>query len=177
MKNNQEQMKNGHLHELLVDGLKDVLGAEKQLLKGLRNMSKTAKSETLRNAFDTHYKETEHQIERLRKVFEHLNLTFRSKKCKAMEGLLKEAEEIIEDFEDQEEVIDAALISAAQKVEHYEIATYGCLITYADLMEHSEASDILKEIIAEYIYHKKCDNSYYRIFYDRRLLFSLDLVF
>lgn len=143
------QMPNAHLHELFVDGLKDILGAERQLLKGLKKMTQTANSETLRAAFDKHHTQTEEHIERLKKVFASLDMTARGKKCKAMEGLLEEADEIAEEFEDSPEVLDAALISAAQKVEHYEIATYGCLVTYAKLMEHHEAKELLGETLNE----------------------------
>ncbi len=146
---NQEQnMPNAHLHELFVDELRDILGAEKQLLKGLKKMASSAGSETLKKAFETHYNETEMQIERLKKAFQSLGLTARAKKCKAMEGLLEEADEIIESFEDKA-VLDAALISAAQKVEHYEIASYGCLVTYAKLMEHTEAGELLAANLEE----------------------------
>ena len=142
-------MPNGHLHELFVDELKDILGAERQLLKGLKKLKDAAKGETLQKAFQTHYEQTEGHIDRLKSVFENLGLTARGKKCKAMEGLLAEAEEIIEDFQDSPKVLDAALIAAAQKVEHYEIATYGCLVTYASLMEHTEAKEILGMTLAE----------------------------
>jgi ferritin-like metal-binding protein YciE len=147
--NNNQGMPNGHLHELFVDELRDILGAEKQLLKGLKKLSGAAGSETLKQAFDTHYAQTEGQIERLKQVFSSIGLAARGKKCKAMEGLLEEADEITESFQDQPEVLDAALISAAQKVEHYEIASYGCLVTYAKLMEHSEAEQLLAETLAE----------------------------
>lgn len=153
--NNNQKMPNGHLHELFVDELKDILGAEKQLLKGLKKLSAAAASETLRNAFTTHYAQTEGQIERLKQVFSSIGLTARGKKCKAMEGLLEEADEIIESFQDQPEVLDAALISAAQKVEHYEIASYGCLVTYAKLMQHAEAEELLAATLAE---EKDTDN-------------------
>ena len=146
---NNKEMKNAHLHELFVDGLKDMLGAERQLLKGLKKMSKTAQSDALRDAFDTHYQQTENQIERLKEVFSNLGITARGKKCKAMEGLLEEADEIAEEFQDSPEVLDAALIFAAQKVEHYEIASYGGLVTFADLMGHTEAASILKETLGE----------------------------
>lgn len=144
MKNqkNMGNMPNNHLHELFVDELRDVLGAEKQLLKGLKKMADKAVSTTLRDAFTAHYAETEEQIERLKQVFQSINLTARAKKCKAMEGLLNEAEEIMDEFEG-DDALDAALIAAAQKVEHYEIASYGCLVTYATLMEHTEARDLL----------------------------------
>ncbi|MNK17109.1 hypothetical protein D3C87_352930 [compost metagenome] len=136
-------MPNAHLHDLFVDELRDILGAEKQLLKGLKKMADKAVSQSLKDAFSTHYTETEEQIERLKQVFASIDLTARGKKCKAMEGLLNEAEEIIEEFEG-DQALDAALIAAAQKVEHYEIATYGCLVTYASLMEHNEARDLLQ---------------------------------
>ncbi|WP_240755170.1 ferritin-like domain-containing protein [Pedobacter sp. SYP-B3415] len=141
-------MPNGHLHELFVDELRDILGAEKQLLKGLKKLSDNAQSDTLKQAFQEHYTQTEGQIERLKQVFQSLGLSARGKKCKAMEGLLEEAEEIIESFE-KSPVLDAALISAAQKVEHYEIASYGCLVTFAKLMEHSEAESLLAETLNE----------------------------
>lgn len=148
-------MSNGHLHELFVDELRDILGAERQLLKGLKKLAGAAGSEALRTAFETHYTQTEGQIERLKQVFSSIGLSARGKKCKAMEGLLEEADEITESFQDQPEVLDAALISAAQKVEHYEIASYGCLVTYAKLMGHSEAEELLAATLAE---EKDTDN-------------------
>jgi ferritin-like metal-binding protein YciE len=140
---------NGHLQELFVDELKDILGAEKQLLKGLKKLASSAGGDTLKKAFETHYTQTEGQIERLKQVFQSIGLTARGKKCKAMEGLLEEADEITESFEDQPQVLDAALISAAQKVEHYEIASYGCLVTYAKLMGYTEAEELLSATLAE----------------------------
>lgn len=142
-------MPNAHLHELFVDELRDILGAERQLLKGLKKLAAAAESETLRNAFETHHAQTEGQIDRLNQVFSSIGLAARGKKCKAMEGLLEEADEIVEHFQGQPEVLDAALISAAQKVEHYEIASYGCLVTYAKLMEHAEAEELLLTTLAE----------------------------
>ncbi|MDQ1149626.1 ferritin-like metal-binding protein YciE [Sphingobacterium zeae] len=145
---NQEQMPNEHLHELFVDELKDILGAEKQLLKGLKKMSKAAENEQLKQAFEEHHSQTEGQIERLKEVFSVLGIRARAKKCKAMEGLLEEADEIIENFEG-DPALDAALISAAQKVEHYEIASYGCLVTFAKLMNHTEAEQMLQQTLDE----------------------------
>lgn len=142
----KKAMPNAHLHDLFVDELKDVLGAEKQLLKGLKKMADKAVGDSLKKAFEAHHAETEEQIERLKKAFDSIGLTARAKKCKAMEGLLNEAEEIMEEFEG-DEAGDAALISAAQKVEHYEIATYGCLVTYATLMGHEEARALLQETL------------------------------
>lgn len=143
-----QDMPNGHLHELFVDELRDILGAERQLLKGLKKLASNAGSDKLKSAFQTHYEQTEGQIERLKQVFESIGLTARGKKCKAMEGLLEEADEILESFEDSP-ALDAALISAAQKVEHYEIASYGCLVTFAKLMEHTEAEELLAATLAE----------------------------
>lgn len=147
-KNTNGNMPNAHLHELFVDELRDILGAEKQLLKGLKKMAGKANSEALKAAFTAHLGQTEEHAERVKKVLESIGLSARSKKCKAMEGLLNEAEEIMEEFEGGE-VLDAALITAAQKVEHYEIATYGCLVTYAKLMEHTEAEEILSTTLNE----------------------------
>jgi ferritin-like metal-binding protein YciE len=141
-------MPNGHLHELFVDELRDIFGAEKQLLKGLKKLAGGASSPTLKAAFEEHTAQTEQQIERLKSVFDSIGLKPRAKKCKAMEGLLEEADEIMESFEDSQ-VLDAALISAAQKVEHYEIASYGCLVTYARLMEHTEAEELLMQTLNE----------------------------
>jgi ferritin-like metal-binding protein YciE len=144
----KEETPNGHLHELFVDELKDILGAEKQLLKGLKKMAASAENPDLKAAFETHYAQTEGQIDRLKEVFGSLGISARAKKCKAMEGLLEEADEIIESFEEQA-VLGAALISAAQKVEHYEIASYGCLVTYAKLMGYTEAEELLAATLAE----------------------------
>jgi len=147
-KKEQQNMPNAHLHELFVDELRDILGAEKQLLKGLKKLSAGASGEALKNAFQTHYEQTEGQIDRLKQVFDSLELNVRAKKCKAMEGLLEEADEILENFEGSP-ALDAALISAAQKVEHYEIASYGCLVTFAKLMGHTEAEQLLAATLAE----------------------------
>jgi ferritin-like metal-binding protein YciE len=148
MKTQTEGMPNEHLHELFVDELRDILGAERQLLKGLRKLASAAEGEAVRKAFETHYTQTEGQIERLKQVFSSIGLAARGKKCKAMEGLLGEADEIMETFEGMP-ALDAALISAAQKVEHYEIASYGCLVTYAKLMEHTEAEELLQATLTE----------------------------
>ncbi len=149
-----ETMPNAHLHDLFIDELKDMLSAEKLLLKGLKKMSNKAQSETLKEAFNNHYAQTEEHIERLKQTFDSLGLSARAKKCKAMEGLLNEAEEIMDEFED-DPALDAALISAAQKVEHYEIASYGCLVTYAKLMKHKEAEKLLSQTLEE---EKKTDS-------------------
>lgn len=145
---NEKNMPNAHLHELFIDELRDILGAEKQLLKGLKKLAASAEGETLKKAFQEHHTQTEGHIERLKDVFKSINRSPRGKTCKAMKGLLNEADEIIEDFEDKA-AQDAALIAAAQKVEHYEIASYGCLVTYARLMEHKEAEKLLSQTLEE----------------------------
>ena len=141
-------MSNAHLHELFVDELRDILGAEKQLLKGLKKLAGGAVSEKLKNAFQTHYEQTEGQIDRLKQVFDSIGLTARGKKCKAMEGLLEEADEILESFEGSPS-LDAALIAAAQKVEHYEIASYGTLRNIARTLGHEDVANILQTTLDE----------------------------
>lgn len=143
---NGNGMPNAHLHELLVDELKDMYNAERQLLKGLKQLAEAAQHEEVKNAFVQHREETEDQIDKLKKVFELLDKPARGKKCKAMEGLLEEANEIASDFEGSD-ALDAALIAAAQKVEHYEIASYGTLCTFAEKMGHSEAVTLLEQIL------------------------------
>src|SRR5689334_550179 len=130
-------MKMKTLEDLLAHELKDLYSAEKQLTKALPKMAKAASSDALREAFEGHLEETEEQISRLEQVFEKLELPSRGHKCKAMEGLIEEGKEILEeDMEDN--VRDAALIAAAQRVEHYEIAGYGCARTFAELLGHQE---------------------------------------
>ncbi len=136
------------LHDLFEDELRDVLSAEKQLLKALPKMAKAASHEDLVSAFEEHLQQTQTHVERLEKVFEFLELTPRAKKCKAMEGLIEEGSDLME--EDAEpEVKDAALIAAAQKVEHYEIATYGTLATWARQLGHEDAAELLEETLHE----------------------------
>jgi len=147
-KQSQENMPNAQLHELFVDELRDTFDAEKQLLKGLKKMAAAATNPRLQSAFQDHYAQTEGHIDRLKQAFETIELTARGKKCKAMAGLLEETDEIIESFE-KGSILDAALISAAQKIEHYEIASYGTLCTYARLMEHTKAEDLLAATLSE----------------------------
>ena len=142
-------MKAKSFQDLLELELKDLYSAEKQITKALPKMAKAATNEDLKEAFETHLEETEGQIERLEKVFKQLDISFtRVEKCKAMEGLIEEGKEIME--EDMEpEVLDAALICAAQKVEHYEIAGYGCARTFAQQLGHSEVADLLQATLDE----------------------------
>jgi ferritin-like metal-binding protein YciE len=136
------------LEDLFVEELKDLYSAETQLLKALPKMAKAATSKTLTAGFEKHLKQTEGHVERLEKVCEDLDVSPKGKKCKAMEGLIEEGGEAIE--EDAEpEVKDAALIAAAQRVEHYEIAGYGCVRTYATLLGNTKAAKLLQQTLDE----------------------------
>jgi len=136
------------LEDLFVAQLRDILWAEKNLLKALPKMAKAAHDAKLKKAFTDHTKETEGQIVRLNNVFAEVGQTVRAKKCDAMEGLLKEGEEMMEEFADST-ALDAALIAGAQKVEHYEIATYGTLRAFAKRLGHGKAEKLLSETLAE----------------------------
>jgi len=136
------------LQHLFVDQLRDILWAEKQLVKALPKMAKAARDAKLKAAFTNHLGETENQVVRLGKIFTSLGLAVRAKKCPAMEGLLKEADELAEDYQDSS-ALDAALIAAAQKVEHYEIATYGTLRAFAECLGHTEAVKLLSATLLE----------------------------
>lgn len=136
------------LESLFVEELKDIYHAEKQLVRALPRMAKGASSPELKEAFTQHLKETEGQVRRLEQVFRELGLTPRAKKCEGMAGLVEEGKEILEEDGD-ESVIDAALISAAQRVEHYEIAAYGCLRTYAQLLGYDRAQRLLQQNLDE----------------------------
>ncbi|MDQ6862079.1 MAG: ferritin-like domain-containing protein [Verrucomicrobiota bacterium] len=136
------------LKELLEEELKDIYSAEKQLLKAMPRMAKKASSEELRSALQQHLEVTQGQVERLEQVFEVLGKPAKAKTCKAMQGLLEEAKEIME--EDAEDaVMDAGIIAAAQKVEHYEIASYGTVRTWARLCGENEAADLLQQTLDE----------------------------
>lgn len=136
------------LRELLIEEMQDIYHAEKQLVKALPKMTKAATSPKLKKGFEDHLAETKTQVERLEKAFEALGVKAKTKVCKAMKGLLEEGEEIIKE-EMEPTVKDAALIAAAQKVEHYEIATYGTLCTWAKLIGEDGALKLLKQNIDE----------------------------
>lgn len=136
------------LEGLFLEELKDVYNAEKQITKALPRMAKAADSEELRQALTKHLKETDGQIKRLERIFQALGQTARGKKCKGMEGLIEEGKEVLEEDGDPA-VIDAAIIASAQRVEHYEIAAYGCLRTYARLLGHTEAEKLLDQTLTE----------------------------
>jgi ferritin-like metal-binding protein YciE len=137
------------LRELFLEELKDIYWAEKHLTKALPKMRKGATSAELASAFENHLAQTEEQIGRIEEVFEILGETARAKKCEAMEGLVKEAQQVLEDTPKGSIVRDAALIIAGQKVEHYEIATYGSLVQLAKTMGQTEIADILLETLNE----------------------------
>lgn len=137
------------LHNFFIDELKDIYWAEKHLVKTLPKMQKAATSEELQHAFADHLEATKTHVERLEKVFESLDEKAVAKKCEAMEGIVKEGESIIEETEEGTATRDVGLILAAQKVEHYEIATYGGLHQLAVTMGHDEAAEILEETLSE----------------------------
>jgi ferritin-like metal-binding protein YciE len=144
---NMENMDND-LHELFLDELADVYSAEQQLIKALPKMAKNAESDELRQAFEQHLEETQEHASRLEQVVETLNESLKRKTCQAMKGLVTEGEEIMREQKNSS-ALDAALIAAAQKVEHYEIASYGTLVAWAEQMGHNEAADLLGETLEE----------------------------
>jgi ferritin-like metal-binding protein YciE len=136
------------MDELFLSELKDVYNAEKQLVAALPRMAKAAQSPKLQQAITKHLRETEGHVKRLEQILQSLGEPLRGKVCKGMEGLIEEGKEMLEE-EGAPEVIDAAIISAAQRVEHYEIAAYGCLRTYALLLGNTEADRLLQQTLAE----------------------------
>lgn len=137
------------LQEYFLNELKDIYGAEKQLLKALPKMQKAATTEELKEALEEHLAVTEEQISRLEEVFEMLDKKPQSKKCEAMEGITKEGETVIKETESGSMTRDAAIIMAAQKVEHYEIAAYGGLVTLAKTMGKNDIAELLAQTLAE----------------------------
>jgi len=132
------------LRETFLNELADLYDAEKQLLKALPKMAKAASEEELKEAFESHLEETQKHVERLEQVFDIFEEPAKGKKCKAMQGLVAEGEELIKEDEG-----DAALICAAQKVEHYEIASYGSLCAWARILEEEQAAELLEETLDE----------------------------
>ena len=140
-------MRESALKELYIDELRDLYNAENQLTKALPKMAKAANSEELRMGFEEHLKQTKGHVERLEQIFEELGEKPSGKKCKGMEGLVSEGKEMID--EQEGEALDAGLISAAQRVEHYEIAGYGCVRTFASLLGETEAAGLLEQTLKE----------------------------
>ncbi len=136
------------LEVLLVDELKDIYSAENQILKALPKMVKGASSPELKRAFERHLEETRRQVERLDQIGQALDIKLTGKKCKGMEGLIEEGKEIMEEDLD-ENAIDAGLIGAAQKVEHYEIAAYGTARTHATLLGYTKIARLLQQTLNE----------------------------
>lgn len=135
------------VEKLLVEELKDLYSAEKQITKALPKMAKNAQSNDLKTALETHLKQTEGQIERLDRVFEILGKSSSGKTCKGMHGLIEEGSETMQETEG--EVRDAAMICAAQKVEHYEMAAYGSVRTWAQQLGQKEIADLLQQTLDE----------------------------
>ncbi len=132
------------LRETFLQELADIYDAEKQLVKALPKMAKAAQNEQLREGIEEHLEQTQAHVQRIEQVFEHFGEKAKTRKCRAMMGLLEEGEELI-----KEKAGDAALISAAQKVEHYEIASYGSLKSWAELLEEHDAVELLEETLEE----------------------------
>jgi ferritin-like metal-binding protein YciE len=141
-------MKLASLKDLYVSELKDLYSAENQILKALPKMAKAASSTELQDAFREHLEQTKVHVERLEEIFGKLDTSPKGKKCQAIEGLIEEGKELMQEDADPE-VLDAGLISAAQKVEHYEMAGYGCVRTYAQLLGDKEAADLLQQTLDE----------------------------
>jgi ferritin-like metal-binding protein YciE len=136
------------LQDLFVSELLDLYNAENQLIKALPKMAKAAHSPQLRSAFEEHLEQTRHQVERLEQAFEKLGQRARGRKCYAMKGLIEEGEDMMEENAEPE-VMDAGLIACAQKVEHYEIAGYGTVCTWAERLGHTEVLNLLHETLNE----------------------------
>jgi ferritin-like metal-binding protein YciE len=135
------------LQELLVDELKDLYSAENQIIKALPKMAKKAEHPDLRRAFETHLEETRGHAERLEQIAEEMGFSLRGKKCKGMEGLIEEGKEVMSEFDDS--TLDAGMIAAAQKVEHYEIASYGTARTHANLLGLKKVARLLQQTLDE----------------------------
>jgi ferritin-like metal-binding protein YciE len=141
-------MKLESLHDLYVDELKDLYSAETQLIKALPKLAKAANAPELRNAFEEHLEQTRMHAQRLEDIFGELEAKPKGKKCVGMEGLIEEGKELLEQ-EAEEEVRDAGLIGAAQKVEHYEIAGYGTARTHAEQLGYNNAAELLQQTLDE----------------------------
>src|SRR5436305_5870929 len=139
-------MKLKTLHDLFVDELKDLYNAENQIIKALPKMAKAASSDELRQGFEEHLEQTHGHVERLEQIFEQLGARAKGKKCVAMEGLIDEGKELMSD-DAEPSVMDAALIAAAQKVEHYEMAGYGTVRAWAEQLGLHEAANRLQQTL------------------------------
>ncbi|MEH2502154.1 ferritin-like metal-binding protein YciE [Bradyrhizobium sp. AZCC 1578] len=147
------------LNELFLDTLKDIYYAEKQILRALPKMAKAATSDNLRAAFEKHHEETEAHVERLEEIFELLGKPARGKKCEAIEGIIDEGKDIMEQYADTP-ALDAGLLAAAQSVEHYEISRYGTLKAWAQKLNNPQAVKLIDQTLAE---EKKTDETLTKI--------------
>lgn len=136
------------LEDLFVDTLKDIYYAEKQILRALPKMAKAAESDELRQAFRKHLEQTQGHVERLDHVFETLGKPARGKTCEAMQGIIEEGKEVIDEYKGSD-ALDAGLISSAQAVEHYEITRYGTLKRWAEELGHGDAAKLLEQTLSE----------------------------
>lgn len=141
-------MKINTLNDLYIDQLRDLFDAENQLVKALPTVIKTATNQELKNAVEDHLEQTKEHVSRLAKIFESADQNPKGKKCAGMAGLIDECKELI-DEDIEPEVLDAGLIACAQRVEHYEIAAYGCCVTYAKLLGKEEDADQLQQTLDE----------------------------
>lgn len=146
-------MKVDSLKKLYIEQLKDIFSAETMISENLPKMINAASSKELQNAFKEHLEVTRKQIDRLQEIFDNMNETTQGRKCAAMEGIIRESEELLSNSTDPE-AIDAGLISSAQRIEHYEIAGYGTLRTYAEILGDEDARDLLQTTLDE---EKKTD--------------------
>jgi ferritin-like metal-binding protein YciE len=144
----QETSMDSDLHALFLEELADIYNAEQQLTKALPKVAKNAQSEELREAIESHLEETQQHVSRLEEVAKTLGQTIERKICPAMKGLIEEGEETMQEQKDSH-ALDAAIIAAAQKVEHYEIASYGTLVAWAEQMGHEQAIELLQETLEE----------------------------
>lgn len=146
---NSGMKQDSELYKFFMDAVKDIYWAEKHLTKALPKMVKAASSEQLQTAIEDHLEQTKGHVTRLENVFEMMGQKVQAKKCEAMEGLLKECDSIVEETEEGTATRDAAVIMAAQKVEHYEIATYGGLVTFAKTLGYNDVANVLAETLQE----------------------------
>lgn len=148
MQENSRNMQENSLQELYVEQLRDLYNAEQQLVKALPKMAKAAQSEELRQGIEEHLEQTKGHVDRLEQIFSAMEESPKGKKCAGMEGLVEEGEEVIKEHSSTS-VLDAGLIGAAQRVEHYEIAAYGTVRSFAELLGENEAVDLLQQTLVE----------------------------
>jgi ferritin-like metal-binding protein YciE len=141
-------MKHETFNDLMLDELKDIYDAEQQLTEALPKMAKAAKSSELKQGFETHLRQTKDHVARVEQIFEMLGEQPKRKTCKAMKGLIAEGQEMIDDH-DRSPLLDAGLIGAAQRVEHYEIAAYGTLRAFAETLGHQDVIDVIEQTLQE----------------------------